>query len=370
MKRWLKVIFLFWLLSSTNVAFADLKPVFNIDVCAWNSNQIVVVDLSSIEKREFKVLEVWKGDLKIGEHLVLPFMHNFINLFNATEPKDRSMGIPLKITEQDCNRMVLFLNKDSTGKLWPSNFNSELYDEGKENQNFVRSLMQISMAWINQDGVYGYLQNSNPGPLEYSKLFEVDYKNKEGWRPENWNYYTESSFKERILGYQNLKIRLYSLRMISDSFERSDSLMSIFKNEVMPNYTAASDELLRMLANCGMAYFETLKRELQRKEIKPMLTLLLWRYAQVGGKHTEPILIKLAKSQFDWWKSKPIVDKPLLLDFKTEVLFYTIYGLAALPYPGCSDCKEMVKDFKTFWLENPQYGKCDEISNACTQVLD
>lgn len=266
--------------------------------------------------------------------------------------------------------MVLFLNKDSTGKLWPSNFNSELYDEDKENHNFLRSLMQTSMAWIGNDGLYGYVQNSNPGPLEYSKLYTVDYKKTNGWMPENWSYYTESSFKERISGYQNLKIRLYLLRMISDSFQRSDSLMSIFKNEVMPNYTAATDDVIRLMAGCGMAYFETLKQELRRKEIKPLLTFILWRYAQVGGRVTEPILISLAKGQFEWWKTKPVIEKPLLLDFKTEVLFFTIYGLAALPYPGCSDCKEMVKDFKTFWLENPQYGKCDEISNACTQVLD
>jgi hypothetical protein len=50
---------------------AAIRPSFTLEYSSWHSTDVVVVTATA-RSGEFEVIESWKGDLRYGDHVVIP----------------------------------------------------------------------------------------------------------------------------------------------------------------------------------------------------------------------------------------------------------------------------------------------------------
>lgn len=366
------IIAIFTILTfSVSKIKADLIPGFNNQVCAWNASDIVVAKLTNDATGEFEVTEMINGTQKPGTKISLPFIKN---IHQAYETKDNrraqfSGGLADSINSE---RVILFLRKNNQNQWAPGSLDTSMEKNytGIDDDALYASFMKISMAWIIKNKVYGFSQNMNPGPLELNAQIQFYSHN-----PNQNLYFTETAFKSYIENNLQLKTRLLAIEKIENSKIKADSIIPFFHSPQILNHATAMDLLLKTLANCGMDAYTGIKPMLDT--INPVFasenrlaSFLLWRFAQVGGSKTEPILNLMLKNESLFWQSKPDFATKLIEKTKADILFYTLYGLAAQPYTGCKDCKLTVSEVYTFFKQNPSLPMQADIIKTCRQILD
>jgi len=356
-------------------AFSDIIPVFSAERCAWHASDVVLVRLKNDLKGEFEVIDTWKGKLNKGVTIHIPYISN---IHQAFEEKDVSNirkgfyhpGLPDSI---DGRRMILFLyGSEKTGWM-PAAIDKRInFSQYQEDSILVmRAFMKISVAWIVNNVVYAFKQNMNPGPLEFSGLYYI--KNKSYFTTmdkDSWAYYTEKDFKKLVYDLSNIQIHLEKVKEIPGLKERADSTIQFFNLHNSAYEMATSDDVLAILASCGVDALPAMNSLLQDTANKYLPSIILWRYSQIGGAKTEPVLINIVTQELNFRKSKPAMNDFNFINHKTEIMFYALYGLGALPYPGCKDCKKIVREILDFWLANPYLGKQKEINDICTHILN
>ncbi len=370
MKSSVFVIFSLIAFSASKIK-ADLIPGFNNQACTWNASDILVAKLSHDTSGEFEILETLNGTQKPGTKITLPFIKNIHQTFKFKD-NNRTQSAAGLADSIKCERVILYLRKTNDNQWVPASFDSsmEKYYSGTNSNQLYGSFMQISMAWIIRDNVYGFSQNMNPGPLELNAQIQFYSQN-----PNQIRYFTETSFKSDILKNIHLKNRLLAIEKIENSKIKVDSLIPLFPSPQILNHATAMDLLLKTLANCGTDAYTGIK--LMLDTIDPVFasenrlaSLLLWRFAQVGGSKTEPILNLMLKKEFRFWQSEPDFASALIEKNKAEIIFYTLYGLAALPYPGCKECNLTVSEVYSFFNQNPKLPMQADIIKTCRQILD
>jgi len=150
-------------------AFASFRPSFDLDRCSWKATHVVLV-ATTPQDDVFVVIESWRGNLKAGDHIMVPELEPTSNdapialyseqlrLNNSLGSRDIG-GIPRQPVG---SRMVLFLKKatevDSASRLtngikpheWQS---ADLFHE-----------MRASVIWMDGTQLYRFTQWTNPGP--------------------------------------------------------------------------------------------------------------------------------------------------------------------------------------------------------------
>src|ERR1700676_2693475 len=150
-------------------AFASFRPSFDLDRCSWKATHAVLV-ATTPQDDVFVVIESWRGNLKAGDHIMVPELEPTSNdapialyseqlrLNNSLGSRDIG-GIPRQPVG---SRMVLFLKKatevDSASRLtngikpheWQS---ADLFHE-----------MRASVIWMDGTQLYRFTQWTNPGP--------------------------------------------------------------------------------------------------------------------------------------------------------------------------------------------------------------
>jgi hypothetical protein len=124
----------------TSRVLGEIQPSFHLDPCAWNATAIVVVTEGEAIDGKVDVLESWKGNLRRGEQITLAELAGFAPEASRSIAKGwhrNDETVPAFVT---CSRMILFLGgaKD----------------------------MKVSMAWVEDDDVFVFSQQMNPGPSE------------------------------------------------------------------------------------------------------------------------------------------------------------------------------------------------------------
>lgn len=148
------------LLLAAPLARAEAMPRFSAEDRAWSATHIVVVSEGEVIDGEVEVLDSWYGDLRRGQRITVESLREFVSPESRAierawyQPEDEAR--PTVATNQ---RMVLFLERD--GETW----------KPAESRT---GWMKISMAWIEDDRVYGLNQPMNPGPLMRIDLGETE----------------------------------------------------------------------------------------------------------------------------------------------------------------------------------------------------
>jgi hypothetical protein len=149
-----------------------LEPSFRLEECSKNATDIVVVARGDRFDGIVEVEESWKGDLMKGDRIALPDLAAF--------ESEKARAIAKRLLAEDdlqrpkyvtCARMVLFLirkkEKTSDAVFKPAS---------------VFGQIRVSLAWIENERVYAFGQELNPGK---SALLD-------------WNM-KESELKEQVL---------------------------------------------------------------------------------------------------------------------------------------------------------------------------
>lgn len=145
--RWCSTLLVIFVLACP--AFSGIRPSFRLDYSSWHATHIVLVATTSTDGT-FEVLESWKGDLKIGQRVVVPELRPSskavpISLY----PKSWSDAVAGGVTEMipqllAGSRMILFLESEErqtltnkTGKTEHSWKPADIFGE-----------MKTSVLWI------------------------------------------------------------------------------------------------------------------------------------------------------------------------------------------------------------------------------
>jgi hypothetical protein len=148
-------------------ALAAFRPSFSLDYSSWHATHIVLVMTTSTDGT-FEVVESWKGDLRVGERLIVPELipsQNAIPLsrYPQTWPTGASDGVSEQIPKQPVgSRMVLFL-KSSAREQVPTKRTDKPERHGWKPSDIMES-MKASAVWLDGDQSYCFSQHLNPGP--------------------------------------------------------------------------------------------------------------------------------------------------------------------------------------------------------------
>ena len=131
-------------------AFSAIRPSFNRDYSSWHATHIAVVITTPVDGT-FQVVESWKGDLNIGEQLVIPALRPASNSIPISDyPKSWETAVrggvaELIPKEPARSRMVLFLKsaKDQT----PPNPGLEVERQEWASSDLMGD-MKASVVWI------------------------------------------------------------------------------------------------------------------------------------------------------------------------------------------------------------------------------
>ena len=148
-------------------AFPGIRPSFDHDYSSWHATHIVLV-ITTPTEGTFEVLESWKGDLRIGERLVIPELVPASNAIPISRyPKSwweavRGGVSELIPSEPVGSRMILFLNSGA-GEQVPTNRTDKTEHRAWKPSNALDS-MNASVVWIDGNQLYCFTQLMNPGP--------------------------------------------------------------------------------------------------------------------------------------------------------------------------------------------------------------
>src|SRR5271169_32229 len=110
------------LVALAHPAFPAIRPSFRLDYSSWHATQIVLAVTTPVDGT-FKVVESWKGDLRVGERLVIPELRPEPNAVPISRyPKEWSEAVRGGVSEQiprelAGSRMVLFLKSSADGQV-------------------------------------------------------------------------------------------------------------------------------------------------------------------------------------------------------------------------------------------------------------
>jgi hypothetical protein len=97
-------------------ALAALRPSFSLDYSSWHATHIVLVMTTSTDGT-FEAVELWKGDLRVGERLVAP---ELIPFQNATP-----LSPLATVVATGCSRRSLGTNSKAASGFADGSFSEE-----------------------------------------------------------------------------------------------------------------------------------------------------------------------------------------------------------------------------------------------------
>src|ERR1017187_4073205 len=118
-RGWWSVIFC---LALAQAAFPSIRPSFGLDTSSWHATHIVVV-ITTATGGTFQVVESWKGDLRVGELVVVPELRPAPHAMPISSyPKSWSGaergGVSELVPRQPAgSRMILFLKGSAEARV-------------------------------------------------------------------------------------------------------------------------------------------------------------------------------------------------------------------------------------------------------------
>lgn len=355
------LVILFLLCGSHSLTSAGIRPSFDLEGNAWNATHIVVATEGKTIDGIFRVLESWKGDLNPGDTIKIPELASFKAVSSRTvpDPWRTSTNQGLVVTG---DRMVLFLAKgssDSVSEGSHNGFSSPAKMQWKS-PSFFKD-MSVSVVWIEQGKVYGFVQVMNPGPSLLVSLgqSEDELKNRE----------------QEIKGVQDSFLQTAA---ISDPARRAEALAAYVHHSLYQARAAA----LEALGRTGKPALLVLRRMLADDSFLDIHYQLIEVLAEVGKGDVGPDLTALVEKGLEfwrftgpglkkgWWNGKGFYSLEEAMPLRDR--YMDVYGaLLALRKRPYRESEKVVIQFRDFWRSLPQLEEIgmDQMTQACDALL-
>jgi hypothetical protein len=355
------LVILFLLCGSHSLTSAGIRPSFGLEGNAWNATHIVVATEGKTIDGMFRVLESWKGDLNPGDTIKIPELASFKAASSRTvsDPWRTGTNQGLVVTG---DRMVLFLEKDSTDSVSEgahNGFSSPAKTQWKSPSFFHD--MSVSVVWIEQGKVYGFVQVMNPGPSLLVSLGQ-----------------SEDELKNREQEIQGVRDSLLKTAAISDPGRRAEALASYAHHSLREARGAAFEALIRT----GKPALPVLRRMLADDSLLNIHDQLINVLAEVGKGDVGPDLTAVVERGLEfwrltgpglkkgWWNGQGFdswEDAVLLRDRYSEV-YRALLALRKRPY---RESEKVVTQFRDLWRSLPQLQEIgsDQMTQACDDLL-
>jgi hypothetical protein len=334
-------------------SFAGIRPSFNPDSEAWRSTDVVLVVTSSNDGA-FEVIETWKGDLHVGERIVVSQLIPKADAIPISRYPD-SWPDALKSTvaeqvprESAGSRMILFLRRNSSR---PAHIEWEP-------ANFMDS-MKASAVWINGGRLYCFIQVMNPGP----SILQV------------MSSYSEESLKKRVSEIARTQERMKLVLAAPEGEERARLLKPFVHSEVSPARQLAVQEL----GKSGPMAVPTIRGMLDDPAFTEQAPDLIQALVKAGGDTVGEDLNRRFQQEVafwkstgpslphGWWNSEAGPDAPLRAQYLQT--YQLIIALQQTRYPGALSPAEQLHDL---WVSLPQLNDpsgLDQIARECETLI-
>lgn len=173
------VIVTFLLLYVNNVA-AGIRPSFDLDYSSRESTDIVVASEGEVIDGTFLVLETLKGELSRNDRISIPELAKFKLKLSRLVKWPFSMDGKVPYRYVSSTRMILFLKRQNhvkrssgtTGGPWTITWEPAS----------IFNTMDVSVAWLEGDRSFAFIQRINPGPSELVEYGKSEFQLRESIR--------------------------------------------------------------------------------------------------------------------------------------------------------------------------------------------
>jgi hypothetical protein len=342
-------------------ALVAFRPSFSLDYSSWHATHIVLVMTTSTDGT-FEVVESWKGNLRVGERLVVPELipsQNAIPLsgYPQSWPTGASDGVSEQIPKQPVgSRMVLFL-KSSAMEQVPTKRTDKPERHGWKPSDIMDS-MKASAVWLDGDQLYCFSQHLNPGP---SLLLACRY--------------SEERVRTRVAEIRGIQESMTVALAATDGEERAERLKPYVHSDVLPAQTFALEEL----GKTGPSGVRTIRGMLDDPAFTDEASALVKALVQAGGeavgqelnnhllqdvafwKSTGPLLPQ------DWWNEDTTAHAPLREQY--DRTYELIAGLEQTHYAAALTTATQLRDL---WRSLPQLNDpsgVDQMAEECDKLI-
>lgn len=345
-------------------AFASFQPSFGLDYCSWNATHIVLV-MTTLQDDDFEVIESWKGNLKAGEHVIVPRLKpppDAIPMALYSEqnrPYQPSNNGTIEAVPRPSvgSRLVLFLRRDSEVDQAR---NAAPRAEKAEWQpaDFFHEI-RASVIWMDGAKLYVFTQWDNPGPSLLS----------------NWDK-SLADVHARVTEVVQLQEALAEAVSVKDDNDRAELLKPYVRSDVFP----AKRFALEQLGKCGSSAVGTIQTMLDDPEYSLEAEDLIKAYSEAGGEAIgEELNIRLQKElsfwrttgpalPHGWWNQDAKPDAPLRIRYGQ-----TIQLIRALERTHYSPALTTATQLRDFWRSLPQLNDpsgLDNLARECESLVN
>jgi len=349
---------LIFLAFLAQAAFAGIRPSFSLDYSSWNATHIVLVTTTP-KDGVFAVAESWKGDLTVGERIVVPELRpNQDALLASQYPDPWSKGLWRGASgqlprEPVGSRMVLFLKGDA---------GAQTATQAKDNRDLrkwkpsdLMDTMKSSVIWIDGDHLYCFEQIINPGPSILSE-----------------SQYSEGDVRSRVAEIKSVQEEMLTAIAAQDGAERAERL----KPFVRSNIFLARMLALRELGKSGPAAVRTILGMLDDPEYSDEGSELVKALVEAGGKSVAGELNRRLQRELSfwiatapsltkgWWNQDPTPHAPLCERYTKT--FQLVFGLEQVHARGSLDTVRQLRDF---WRSLPQLAEISQLPEECDKLI-
>ena len=327
-------------------SLAGIEPSFYLENLALQAPDIVVVTQSEKLDGRFMVIEVWKGDLKSGDWVIVPELTVFASDESRVIhrwPRDAGTNLTTHVSGL---RMSLFLRKTASGS-W----------ESTDKFGGIKT----SVAWIEQSQTYAFVQEMNPGP---SLLVPLRL--------------SESGMKAQVLDVIQTQDAIAKIVAITNLSQRADAL----KPFISSKHWFARKSAFAELGKCGDSALPVLRGMLNNESLLAQHGDVIGALGQAGGNSVAAELTTLVETETKFWKQTAPGLKQgwwngtgiqwseveLLRNHYTRVL-EAIRVLKGLKY---GDSKTAIIQLRDFWRSLPQLedkSGLNQMSEECDGLL-
>lgn len=340
-------------------AFPAIRPSFRLDYSSWHATHIVLATTTP-EDGTFKVVESWKGDLHVGDRIVIPELRPEPDAVPISRyPKEWTEAVRGGVAEHiprepDGSRVVLFL-KSSPDEQVPTIKTGE---HPGWRPSDTMDTMKASVVWMDGGHLYCFSQLMNPGPSVLSA-----------------SRYSEQSLRNRIAEIDGLQRNLMSALTAKDGEERAEHLKPYVRSDVFPAQQFALEEL----GKCGPSAVRTILGMLDDTAFADEASGLVEELVKAGGAAVGEDLNNRLQRDLAFWKSTGPTLSPGWWNGDTRIhaplreryaqTYQLIIGLEQTHYSASLNTATELRDV---WRSLPQLNDpsgLDQIVEECDKLI-
>jgi hypothetical protein len=350
--------FLILLVELVHPAFPAIRPSFRLDHSSWHATHIVLA-ITTPQDGTFKVVESWKGDLRVGDRIVIPELRLEPSAVPISRyPKEWTEAVGGGISEQiprepAGSSVFLFLKSSADGQVptiktderrrwWPSD---------------IMGTMKASVVWADGDQLYCFTQLTNPGPSVLSAL-----------------PYSEEKLRNRVAEIVGVQ-RDLTAAFPKDGEERPELFKPYVRSDVFP----AQQFALEALGKSGPSAVPTILGMLDDPAFANEASELVGALVKAGGAAVGKELNSRLQRNLEFWKSTGPTLSPGWWNADTRVhpplrerytqTYQLIVGLEQTRYVAGLNTATQLQDV---WRSLPQLndpGGLDQIVEECDKLI-